>query len=504
MRNKVRQSYSIDSLSRRDFCQHASVGFIAAAMCGHFEKLTQAENSFAGNYSTSNHRPKVILILSDDQGYGDISANSHNAAIATPNIDRIAREGVLFTQGYACAAMCTPSRVGMLSGRHPARLGVYDVSGDSMVSFPREEKIAPQYFKELGYATAAIGKWHVGGELDEFKYNHPLNRGFDRFWGFMGATHDYWKADVGSGADTNGRYIECGYNPIFDQHTPVQSMDYLTREISKQGIDFIEANKDRPFFLYLTHHCAHVPLQVPRETYQKYKALGYGDNATTTRAMYDVLDGEIGKLLNKLDELKLTDNTLIIYSSDNGGGEPCSQLNWILRGGKFTLLEGGIRVPMLMRWPGKIPANKIVDFPVSNLDFLPTMAAACGQKPDRKFEGTNLLPFLMEPKEVSPHDALFWKLPPHTGEYAIRYGDWKLVYTSMGRGLFNLRDDISEMKDMRNAHPELVQKLERMYREWDRQNRPSAFTPEIAKTLKRNPSKASADHKYQYSSKCGD
>lgn len=484
-------------LGRRDFLKTAGSGIAGAAFCG------CALSPKRGLSRSSSRVPNIIVIFSDDQGYGDTSAGLHDRANYTPNLERLARRGITFTDGYAAASMCTPSRATLLSGRYHGRLGIYDVMGDAGMGFPPGEKIMPQYLKELGYATGCFGKWHVGGDIPGYEYNRPLNKGFDRFWGFYGSTHDYWKSEPGSGFNSTG-YHGCGHQPIHDQEDIVQKIKYLTYEITDRSLEFIEENKDRPFFLYIPHHCSHVPLQVPKEIYNEYEDLHYGPNATITRAMYEAMDEGIGKILDRLEQLGIADNTLIFFSSDNGGGDVCAQLSWIYRGGKFDLLEGGIRVPLMISWPARLPQNRICGDPVMNIDFLPTMLAAIGAPQDPKFEGLNLLPYLRGQKEI-PDRPLFWKMPPGKGDYAVRQGDWKLVYTSRGRGLFNLREDPRELEDLSKAYPARVAQMEELYRQWDLKNIPPVFTAEHRKEFMRMESTDRLDNEsWQYSSTFGD
>ena len=458
-----------DECDRRAFLLRTGAGIATLSAWGPMSTM--------GRAAAVARKPNIIVILSDDVGYNDCEANAHQTPIHTPNLRRLAEGGVTFTQGYAPASMCTPSRVGMLSGIAPARFGVYDVGGDSAFTWPQEQRILPQLLKEKGYATACIGKWHCGGDIPEWGYNHPLRRGFDRFWGFMGSTHDYWKPEPGSGFNGAG-YSSCGYQPIYYQDRVVERIGYLTSDINRQSVRFIEENRDRPFFLYVAHHCDHVPLQSPRDLHDAHKPLGLGENTTTTRAMLEEMDRGIGDILDTLETHGLARDTLVIYSSDNGGGERSGQVNGILRGGKFNLMEGGIRVPMLMRWPGHIPANRIYCDPVWNLDFLPTILGATGIAPPPATEGVNLLPHLTGDKHASPHEALFWKMPEHTGEFAVRSGSHKLVYTSTGRGLYDLAADPGETHDLRAAQPETVRRLQALYDAWDNRNKPSLWGPQ--------------------------
>ena len=406
-------------------------------------------------------KPNVVIIYSDDQGFGDVSFNQHHCPIYTPNIDRITNEGVIFSQGYVCAPTCAPSRAGLMTGRYPQRMGIYNVN-DPFQALPVNEKIAPQFFKEHGYITGLIGKWHLGGEY--FKEKFPIRRGFGRFYGWLDSTHDYWKANTGR----SHSYGACGYAPLYDQEDPVEKMDqYLTRQLTQKALEFIDENNDKPFFLYVAHHCAHVPLHVPEETYNKYNPVGLGENTITTRAMYEELDKSIGAILDRLEKYDIRNNTFIIFQSDNGGGEPEAQLNWIYRGGKFTLLEGGLRVPTAISWPAGIPGNKIYGYPVMNIDFLPTLLAAAGIQSDKEFDGVNLLPYLRGEIKELPHEQLFWS----TGRYlAVREGDWKLVFASNGQGLFNLAEDPSELTDLREKYPGKAKALKDSFNAWNRKN----------------------------------
>lgn len=447
-------------------------------------------------HAQNSSKPNVIIIYSDDQGYGDVSFNQHNAPIHTPNIDRLAKQGISFTAGYVCAATCAPSRAGLMSGRYPARLGIYTVD-DPFQEMPVTEKIAPQFFKENGYATALIGKWHLGGEI--FKDRFPTKRGFDRFYGWLNSTHDYWKANTGR----SDIYGPDGYAPLFDQEKPVEQMDqYLTRHLTTKALEFIDQNKDKPFFLYFPQHCAHVPLQVPKETYDKYKAMGLGENTITTRAMYEELDNSVGAILDRLEKYNLRNNTIVIFQSDNGGGEPEAQLNWIYRGGKFTLLEGGIRVPTVISWPAKLEQNKVYGNPVVNIDFLPTLLSAAGIKTDKQFEGVNLMPYLMGQKTVAPHNTLFWKAAKNY--FAVQDGDYKLVYAANGQGLYNIKEDPSELKDLRQKMPSKVTALMNQFKAWDSKNivaNPTAEERKLVQEIKKNAE--AAKKKQGFSAKFG-
>lgn len=448
----------------------------------------------------AQQRPNVIVIMTDDMGSADISPMPHLAVAHTPNIARLAERGVTCTQAYASAPMSLPSRVGLLTGCYPAHNGAYKV--DSVQGLPQEGTTLGEYMHEGGYATAMIGKWHAGGEFVEWQ--RPENRGFERTFYWHDSTHDYWSADTGR---TN-TWGAVGYAPIYNQGTPIEDYDtgYLTTDIAKHTLDFVDANHQHPFFLYVCHHCSHRPLQVSRELYDKYAELGHERGLTASRAMYEVLDDFVGQLLDKLDGYGIGENTLIIFASDNGGGETDGQLNNTCRGGKFTLSEGGLRVPMIVSWPKEIPTGRIFNRPVVNLDFLPTIISAAGIAPQQAHDGVNLLPYLQGQKVGAPHEVLCWTngdepdyesegwsrentpelfgYPFEKGDFAVRKGDWKLVSTVGCVGLFNLREDAGEMVDRSADHPEIYNDLLNSYKEWAKGLTQQSYDPQMIQTMK--------------------
>lgn len=445
-------------------------------------------------------RPNVIVIMTDDMGSADIDPMPHSALAHTPNISRLAEQGITCTQAYASAPMSLPSRVGLLTGCYPAHNGAYKV--DTVQGLPQEGQTLGEYMHEGGYATAMIGKWHAGGEFTEWQ--RPENRGFERTFYWHDSTHDYWSADTGR---TN-TWGAVGYAPIYNQGTPIEHYDtgYLTTDIAQHTLDFVDDNHHRPFFLYVCHHCSHRPLQVPREVYDKYAELGHERSLTAARAMYDILDDFVGQLLDKLNSYGIGENTLIIFSSDNGGGETDGQLNHTSRGGKFTLTEGGLRVPMIFSWPAVLPAGRIYSQPIINLDFLPTIIAAAGIAPQQEHDGVNLLPHLQGTTKAAPHEVLCWTngdepnyqsegwsrentpelfgYPFEKGDFAVRKGDWKLVSTVGSVGLFNLREDRAELHDRSGDEPEVYNDLLESYKAWAAGLTQQSYTPEMVEQMK--------------------
>ena len=403
-------------------------------------------------------QPNLIILFSDDAGYADFGFQG-SRKFRTPRLDELAQSGVRFTSGYVTASVCSPSRAGMLTGRYQQRFGhELNLPGradpavpDSARGLPLTERTIADLLKEAGYTTGLIGKWHLGLE-DHF---HPTRRGFDEFFGMR----------RGSGPYFTGRNntIESGMTPV-----PADSLDYLTDEFGDQAVDFIERHQDEPFFLFLSFNAPHTPMHA-REDYlaedgPRFQTPVRSKNAAMTRS----LDENIGKVLDKLEQLGLRENTLIVYANDNGGAMPYNgSLNAPLRGAKGTALEGGNRVPFLISWPGTIPAGAVFDEPVSTLDILPSFMAAAGADlpTDRTYDGVDLLPFLTGTVEGAPHDTLFWKMQWGA---AVRAGDWKLVRTPRQEyWLFNLSEDISESNNLAVEEPEITSALRRSLEAWE-------------------------------------
>lgn len=445
-------------------------------------------------------RPNVILIVTDDMGLGDISPDAHLEMTYTPNLQRFARRGVVCTQGYASASMSLPSRVGLMTGCYPATVGAYRVN--TLQGVPEDRPIISEYMHTAGFKTGVFGKWHVGGEFQEWQ--RPENKGYDRTFYWFDSTHDYWKADTGR----SNAWGEVGHAPIFDQGEEIPRYDtgYLTTDIAYRSLDFVRENKDKPFFMYVPHHSVHVPLQVNEAIFNKYKELGYDHNTTVTRGMIEVLDNYIGQLLDLLEEYDIADNTLIIFTSDNGGGEPDGQLNDVYRGGKFTYLEGGLRVPFIVSWPAALPQNKIYGNPVMNIDLLPTILASAGIELAHPVDGVNLLPYLKGENVRQPHDILYWSGGvERKADFAMRQGDWKVVSTVNGVGLFNLAEDPMETTDLQEKHPAKFQQMMQLYEKWHRDTKIQVFSEEVIDRWHHAQDSVRALGKvYEYSSTFGD
>ena len=382
-------------------------------------------------------KPNMILIFMDDMGYGDMSCYS-NTPIRTPNMDKVAGAGVKFTQMYAAAPICTPSRVGILTGRYPQR------SGLSRVLFPEDEEGLTQAevtiadcLKAQGYATCALGKWHVGCRPEHM----PRQHGFDYFFG-LPYSNDMDPLPLYE----NERVIE---SPP-DQAT-------LTRRYTDKAIEFIQEHKDQPFFIYLAHTMPHIPLHVEEEFRGKSAAGTYGDTI-------ECIDWHLGRLMDTLEELDLLDNTLLMITSDNGPWYEGSTGG--LRGRKFDVYEGGVRMPFVAQWPRVIPAGTLCEQPASQMDLLPTLTKlAGGEVPqDRIIDGRDIWHLFLN-QGGSPHEALYF----YAGDSlnAIRVGKWKLHVARGFRGedrrempqLFDLSIDPGESYNLADRYPGLVEKL---------------------------------------------
>ena len=398
--------------------------------------------------AASVNQPNVIFIVSDDQGYGELGCQPHQGApVNTPHLDRLAREGVRFTQAYANGHVCAPSRAAFLTGRYPHRFGFHG-NGDAEPGMPRTEKLLPAYFKAAGYATAAIGKWHLGWAADR----HPQQFGFDEFFGFLGGEHSYFDARKGhAGIGTAGSQ---GDAPILDGTKPVEKIKYLTEEFTDRAIGFVRRHAAKPFCLYLAYNAVHTPMEVTEE----YLARNGGDHR---RAMVEALDANLGRLFALLRELGLERNTLVVFFGDNGGARGAD--NGPLRGFKGSYFEGGIRVPAIWRWPERIPGGRVCDVPVMGLDVLPTLLAAAGLAPDRALDGVNLLPLATGGTTAPPRAVMHWLLGAN---HAVRRGDLKYVRQDREDFLFDLAADPGEAANLATKSPVLVSELRGLHAAW--------------------------------------
>lgn len=431
---------------------------------------------FAGGPAAAEppRRPNVIVIVADDMGYGDIGVHGCKD-IPTPNIDSLARGGVRCANGYVSHPYCSPTRAGLLTGRYQQRYGHEFNPGPPTdrtpgIGLPLTETTLADRLKAAGYRTGIVGKWHLGHTGDQY---HPLNRGFDEFFGFLGGSHSYLNSGAGPTAIYRGR-------------EEVREEEYLTDAFAREGAAFIDRHARGPFFLYWAFNAVHGPMEGAAKYLERFPDIK-DPKRRTYAAMLAALDDGIGRGLARLRAAGIEDDTLIFFVSDNGGPEAVNASdNGPFHGVKATTWEGGIHVPFLVQWKGHLPAGTVFDHPVIQLDYLPTILAASGIPPgsDTKLDGVDLLPYFRGEKTGAPHDALYWRFG---GQMAIRSGDWKLVKPSAGRGgsggggaasrrekatvagamLFNLKDDVGEQTDVAGQNPEKVRELAAAWQAWN-------------------------------------
>ena len=418
-------------------------------------------------------RPNVVLIVADDLGYADLGFQG-GKDIPTPNLDALAAGGVRCSNGYVSGPYCSPTRAGLLTGRYQQRFGHEFNPGErgrTDIGLPLSQTTLADRLKKAGYATGLVGKWHLGS-APKF---HPQKRGFDEFFGFLGGAHTYF---AGKSED------------IYRGTEPVKESAYLTDAIGRESVSFIERHKAEPFFLEVAFNAVHTPMDATDARLARFASIT-DPTRRTYAAMLSALDENAGAVLAKLRESGLEDDTLVVFISDNGGPTMLGTTingsrNDPLRGSKRTTLEGGIRVPFVLSWKGKLPAGTVYDQPVIQLDILPTALAAAGVAAgsDWGLDGVDLLPHLTGRDEKAPHDTLYWRLG---GQAAVRRGDWKLVRydgtldTPGARSdagakpplspfrLYNLAEDLGEARDRSADQPEKAKELLAAWEDWSRQ-----------------------------------
>ncbi|MCG8308336.1 MAG: sulfatase-like hydrolase/transferase [Cytophagales bacterium] len=404
-------------------------------------------------------KPNYILIVADDLGFADLSING-SKQIKTPNIDALAHSGVRFTEGYVSSSVCSPSRAGLLTGRNQVEFGQdnnLDVNQPGFdpeyLGLPVSEKTIGNYLKPLGYVSGLIGKWHLG-DASQF---HPLNRGFDEFWGYTGGGHHYFK----SLPDGKGYLspIECNFK------TP-EPITYITDDKGDECVDFIKRHKDRPFFLYASFNAPHAPMHATEQDLKRYGHIA-DEKRRAYAAMVHRLDVNVGKIMKTIEENGLRENTIVVFISDNGGPvNSNASINAPYNGQKGILLEGGIHVPFIINWPGTIPGGITYDKPISTLDLAPTFVELSGGESKQiKFSGVNLMPYVLNKNSLAPHEELKWRF---TISAAIRQGDWKLIRVPDRLPmLYHLPSDISEQKNVALDNIEKTNELLKKLGQWD-------------------------------------
>lgn len=415
--------------------------------------------------SNAQEKPNIIFLFCDDAGYADFGFQG-SEVMKTPNLDKLAKEGVKFTQGYVTDATCGPSRAGLITGKYQQRFGYQEINvpnymsenskylGDDM-GLPLDQKTIADYLKTVGYTNAVYGKWHLGN-ADRF---HPLNRGFDEFYGFRGGARSYFGYENFNGIHDDNR-MERNFENF------EEPKGYATDVFADEAVSFIERNKDNPFFIYLAFNAVHTPMEATGEDLKQFPNLK--GKRKEVAAMTLALDRACGRVLDKLKELGLEENTIIVFSNDNGGPtDKNASLNLPLSGTKSNHLEGGLRVPFLMKWPSKLKAGIEYNYPVSTFDLLPTFFVAGGGDSSEldDIDGVDLVPFINGINTERPHEYLFWKKEARA---VCRYNDWKLIrFADRPAELYNLSKDITEQNDLAATEPELVRTMFKKLFEWE-------------------------------------
>ncbi len=460
----------------------------------------------AGQILSAAEKPNVIFILADDLGYRELGSFGQKL-IRTPNLDELAKQGMRLTQHYCGNAVCAPSRCVLMTGKHPGHAYVRtnrSTPPEGQWPIPDSEVTIAELMKEQSYATGAFGKWGLGGPGSS---GEPLNQGVDRFFGYncQAHAHSYYPSYLWD----NDKHFKLNNDPEVPGHASLakgadkndprsydefKGQDYAPDRINAQVLQFVRDNKDRPFFLYYPTVIPHVALHVPDEELEPYLKLGWKDPPFTREkgygytphftpraayaAMITRMDRYVGNLLKLLDELKLSDNTLVIFSSDNGTTHLDQEVDYTffnsvgeLRGLKGSLYEGGVRVPTIVRWPGKVAAGSTSDRISGFEDWMPTMleAVGAGETVPDNIDGISLLPTLLG-KQQAERPYLYREFPSYGGQQTIRVGQWKAVRQNMSKGnleieLYNIANDIGEQNNVAADHPDVVAKLAKMMQE---------------------------------------
>ncbi len=427
--------------------------------------------------TAAERKPNFIVILADDLGWADLGHDGSN--IDTPNIDRLAKEGVKLTHYRTSAPMCSPTRAALLTGRYPHSVGVPELASPDargnvpILALAHSAITIPEALKSAGYRSNLVGKWHLG----HAEKNWPRTHGFDEFWGSLIGTPGFWRP-----------------KETFHNETPIKVTGYYTDELAAKAVEFIrrDAASAKPFFLYLAFNAPHYPLEAPVDLVQKYRKR-FPDRGLFAifAAMVERLDTGIGQVLTTLDELKLSENTLVLFTSDNGptaelnsyGPEGADFSNGPHRGYKFGLTEGGTRVPFLARWPGKLPAGTVRPGHAITMDILPTLLDAADVKPaaNHEIHGQSLLPLLRGENFVR-QGALHWE---NQQNYAVHDGEWKLVKRAWEKTarLYRPADDIGEDRNLAEKNPAKVAELTAQHEAWRKRYYPNPVPPVAKRTL---------------------
>jgi arylsulfatase A-like enzyme len=416
---------------------------------------------FVAVIATAAERPNILIIVSDDQGYADVGFHGSKQAV-TPHLDALAKSGVRCTSGYVTYPVCSPSRAGLLTGRHQSRFGhehnpVYDPL-DEKEGLPLTEKLLPQFLKDAGYRTGWMGKWHLGSSPAHV----PWARGFDETFGFIGGGHRY------TGWQINGRQYTL---PLIRAGTNIDEVPaHLTTSLGDEAAGFIKRNQEKPWMLYVAFNAPHTPHEPSAERLEKF---AHVQNPQRRRylAQISLMDDAIGAITAALNETSQRQRTLVFFFSDNGGHTPSGSDNNPLRGIKGTLYEGGVRVPFLVSWPAKLPTGATFGHTVSTLDIFTTALAVAGapMPKDKKYDGVNIIPHLAAEVKTPPHERLFWRIHGKQS-FAVRDGNWKLIRTGeQSPELYDLATDLGEKTNVAEANSEVTKRLVAALEDWKKE-----------------------------------
>ncbi len=469
-------------MDRRQFLKQAMFGLTAACSVGAVSSCqgVQLQNKTMG-IRAGNRKPNVIFILADDLGYNELGSYGQKK-IKTPNLDKMAAEGMRFTQHYSGQAVCAPSRCALMTGKHMGHAYIrdnYEIGGGYQFPISEETLTIAEVFKTQGYATGASGKWGLGGPDS---VGHPNKQGFDLFYGNLGQVQAHWyyppymwKNDQKITFEGNENYTGKYY-----------SHDFMAAE----ALQFIRDNKEKPFFLYVPFILPHVSLQVPQDSLDEYLKENWEETPFPTShyaghdqpracyaAMITRMDRSVGEIFDLLKELDLDDNTIVFFSGDNGTTYCCGvdydffESVGPLRGLKGSLYEGGIRVPLIARWPGKIKPGTQTDLLSAFWDFFPTCCDLIGVKTPGDIDGISMLPTLVGEPQKQKHEYLYWEFRSYGAQQAVRLGKWKGYRKDITKTpnppleLYDLDTDIGEQNNVAASHPDIVAQIEQIMAE---------------------------------------
>ena len=464
-------------VSRRTVLRATALGALATAA-----GVADVDDVFGQARQTP---PNIIFIMADDLGYADVSCYGR-PDFKTPNIDRIAARGVRFLQGYANSAVCSATRTALMTGRYQYRLrvGLEEPLGGNVIGLPPEQPTLPSLLKKAGYSTTLIGKWHLG-QLPNFG---PLQTGYDHFYGFRGGGLDYYRHTPGPGPNED----------LWDDDVLVHQMGYLTNLFGDRAVNVVNAYaKARQSFLLSLHFNApHWPWEAPGDEAESERlraegrGLGSYDGGTqkTYQRMVEAMDEQVGRVLRALDDNRLANNTIVVFTSDNGGER--FSTTWPFTGRKTELLEGGLRIPSIISWPARIPQGKTSDQVSASMDWLPTLLAAAGVSPDPALppDGMNLLPHLTG-STAPVARTLYWRYKANA-QRAIRDGDFKFLKILDNTFLFNVADDPMERANLKERRKDVYDQLVAKWLDWN-----ATMLPEVDESATSNFTGAQlADH----------